>query len=746
MKSKLFKTVFIPAAAAVIVAVGLIVLRGGDSGRSPEIRNVLLVSIDTCRADFLSSYGYPLETTPNIDAISQEGLLFENAYTPVPFTLPAHSSMLTGAIPPQHGVLDNSDYILGRENLTLAEILKQEGFSTGAFVSCFIIDSIFGLAQGFDTYDDDFGDEFNTMGINERRGGETTSLAVKWLQEHKDERNFLFLHLFDPHFAYEPPEPFASRFEPVWPAGNRASTIPGSLLAAYAGEIAYADHCIGQVVDTLKKLGVYDSTLIVITADHGEMLGQHGESNHGYFIYQPAVHVPLIIRLPGRSEAVRIKTPAGLVDIVPTVCSALGIEPPAGIRGKDLTRYCADGSEPYPQRHVYCQSLEATKYDGNPLLGVIDEQYKYIRTTRPELYDLATDPEESENLFAQQRDRARAMQRELESILRQSSGGPGGRVALDAQTRQRLESLGYVGSRVEDSFAVNPEKADPKDLIEYHARAMGIGFLIHDEQFDLAKKQCIALIEDRPSFYKAYFQLAKMYVMQENFTEAIPYLHKVIELKPDDANAYEALGDIARQQDRLGEAVEYYAKVLELKPDYVRAYHQLAICLIEQGKYEAVQEYRSEALLEAPAYPEAAGGVAQKLLEKGQIKPAWEQYGQVLELAPDSVDALNTLAWLQATSDIEGVRNPEQAVQYARRACELTEFEKPEVLDTLAAAYAASGNFDRATETAARAIELADSGDRDDLAGRIRNRLRLYRNGRPYLDPALRSTAGAAAK
>ena len=236
----------------------------------PTIRNILLISIDTCRADHLSCYGHKKNTTPNIDSIAKTGIRFENAITPVPQTLPSHSSMLTGTTPLYHGVHDNNGYKLSHSNITLAQILKNKGFTTAAFISAFVLDSQFGLSQGFGTYNDRFEEELNSNGIVERRAEETSSLAMKWLDDHKAEPFFLFLHYFDPHMKYDPPEPFALEF-----SDN-----------LYAGEIAYTDHWIGKVLDKLKETGLYDSTLIIITSDHGEMLGEHREVTHAYYIYQ----------------------------------------------------------------------------------------------------------------------------------------------------------------------------------------------------------------------------------------------------------------------------------------------------------------------------------------------------------------------------------------------------------------------------------------------------------------------------
>ncbi|MHC4215388.1 MAG: sulfatase, partial [Planctomycetota bacterium] len=332
-------------AGAVVAA--LFFWGGNFFGR--EIRNVLLISIDTCRADRLSCYGYRRKTTPNIDAIAEEGILFENAITPATMTLPAHCSMLTGTIPPYHGVHDNPDYQLAESNVTLAEMLTDKGFTCGAAVSAFIMDSEFGLDQGFDVYDDRFDKEIKSLGTVERRGSELTDHAISWLQKHHNENFFLFLHYYDPHFPYEPPEPFGSKF-----IGN-----------PYAGEVAYTDHCIGQVIKKLKELDLYDSTLLVITSDHGEALGEHSEGTHGYFVYQSTLKVPLIFKVPGRRKAVRITDDVSLIDIVPTICGLMEIPVPTWVQGRDLSRYFSKKSYSAPERYLYCESFIPTKYDCN---------------------------------------------------------------------------------------------------------------------------------------------------------------------------------------------------------------------------------------------------------------------------------------------------------------------------------------------------------------------------------------------
>ncbi len=284
--TKNYITVILVLVVLGAVAVWFCFIGGMNRG---EIRNVVLISIDTCRADYLSCYGFFRQTTPNIDAVAKEGILFKNVFSTSPITLPAHSSMMTGTIPPYHGVHDNYNYRLGDFNVTLAEILKENGFMTGAVVGCFVLNSRFGLDQGFITYDDDFDEETKEIGIPERSGQEVSDHGSQWIEEHCDDNFFLFLHYFDPHVPYNPPEPFKSTY-----------------IHPYVAEIAYADHCIGQVIDKLKSLDLYDSTLIIITSDHGEALGAHQEQTHAYFIYNEVIKVSLIFKIPGKYRAKKL--------------------------------------------------------------------------------------------------------------------------------------------------------------------------------------------------------------------------------------------------------------------------------------------------------------------------------------------------------------------------------------------------------------------------------------------------------
>ena len=389
-----------------LIVLGVVVLAAGVWWLLPtrgKIRNVLLISIDTCRADHLSCYGYEHPTTPNIDALAAQGILFENTISPVPLTLPSHSTMLTGAIPPYHGVHLNTGYRLADSIVSLPELLQEHGFATGAAISAFVLDSQYGLAQGFDFYDDTFKEPLEGNHVVQRRGGETSDVALEWIEQNRDQRFFFFLHYYDPHANYSPPEPFASRFA-----------------SPYAGEIAYTDHCIGKVIQKLKDLDLYDSTLIIVAADHGELLGEHGEPAHSYFIYQSAIRIPLIFKLPGQDKPARIPSLAGLVDVMPTICSLLGVTPPPDIQGRSLETDWTQPPTDRAARYVYCESFYPTIYDLNPLVGLVGDRFKFIQTTRSELYDLVDDPAESHNLFETEGEVAGMMEDELDAILDES--------------------------------------------------------------------------------------------------------------------------------------------------------------------------------------------------------------------------------------------------------------------------------------------------------------------------------------
>ena len=435
--------------------------RGPVNTNLPDkIDTIILISIDTIRADHVSCYGYKRRTTPNIDQLAKDSLFFQDAFSTIPITLPAHSSMLTGLIPPTHGVHDNFEMRLPEEMLTLPEIMKDNGYSTYGIISSVVLVSKFGIDQGFDVFDDAFAGQAEITTKSERKGEETTQNAIEWLTANSDKKKFMFIHYYDPHTAYAPPEPFSKQFA-----------------HPYDGEIAFTDHCIGRVIDKLKSLKLYNDALIVIVGDHGEMLGEHHEHSHTFFVYQNAIRVPMMFKLPNNAYAIKVTEPSSIIDIPPTVLALAGIDIPEKMQGINLLSLAqniiakpASGSEStIDKRALFSESLTPTKYNANSLLSVISGDWHYIQTTKPEIYNRIKDPAETNNLIAKEAKRARIMQLQLKEILDASVVSDiDTSVELDSRTRQSLESLGYVGGSISMDLSFDgPEyvsKTNPSDV------------------------------------------------------------------------------------------------------------------------------------------------------------------------------------------------------------------------------------------------------------------------------------------
>ena len=632
-----------------------------------RIKHIVLISMDTTRADALSCYGNQYKTTTNIDELAAEGVLFENAIAPAPLTLPSHSTMLTGTTPLYHGIHDNILYQLDKSQVTLAEILKKKGFTTAAFVGSFMLDSQFGLDQGFDDYNDDFEDVQASIGINERRAGETSRLACKWLDNHYKENMFLFLHFYDPHMKYDPPEPYDSMFtDSTW---ELSSVI--KQFGLYMGEIAYTDHCIGQVIDKLKSLGIYDSTLIVVTADHGEMLGEHKEITHGYFVYRSNIRVPLIFKLPGRSRPTRIKKTVGLVDIVPAICGLLGIELSWDIQGKDISPYLLQRNPVNLQRHVYSGNMLPTKYNCNTLLALVSDRYKYIQTTRPELYDIIEDPKESNNLIGQQPKQAHLLRGRLKQIIEQTvtPDGLGNKAEFDEETAARLESLGYVSGEIKEDFSFDQSMNDPKDLVVYHTLNTKITHMLMEKSFDKAREISEKMISMHPELYPGYLNLGRIAMEEEDYLTAVESLNKSLACNWDQHMVHGLLSIALFEQKQFDKSLYHLQEALRLKPGNLR-----------------------------------------------------------------SLDSLAKHAWLRATTKNQEYYDPPKALKLARQVMELTPETKKRagLLRALAAAQAANGNFTEAIDTARKAVQLAMSHGQKQTAREIQKHMKLYRNNTPY--------------
>jgi arylsulfatase A-like enzyme len=423
----------------------------------------VLVTIDTLRRDHCSAYGYERDTTPTLRRVAAEGARFDLAYSPTATTGPTHSTIFTSLYPIAHGVVKNG-VPLGAELRTLAEILGARGYQTAAFVGSFVLDAKFGYDQGFDLYDDDFAPETSTFRGRfweghpvpdgfDRRADETTRRAVQWLREGRDpdRRFFLFVHYFDPHAPYVPPPPYDSYFSG---AGGRSALEKE--IDAYDGEIAFADHELGRLLSALAESGLEDDTLLAITADHGEGLGQHGHMRHGLFLYEEAVRVPLLFRWPDHIPAGLVfQEPVEFVDLVPTILGLAGhSDSAAHLQGQTLApvlrgeRSLDSGRPVYLYRRLYetGKRVSGVLAKGQQF-GIRRERWKYIEAPeegRTELFDLESDPGELENLYAALPDRASQLAAELEGWRRSHARGEARRVEISEEDRLRLRQLGYV--------------------------------------------------------------------------------------------------------------------------------------------------------------------------------------------------------------------------------------------------------------------------------------------------------------
>lgn len=403
-----------------------------QAGAEPAIEHVLVISMDTTRRDRLGFHGGSAKT-PSLDELASGGALFESAYTSAPITLPAHATLFTGEFPARHGVRDNAIFLLGEEAITLAELLHGAGFRTAAVVSAFVLDAQFGLDQGFEFYDDRFQTgPGGTLGLDERTADATTDAALRWLGERPEGRFFLFVHYFDPHHPYRAPESFAG--EGVHP---------------YDAEIAFMDREIGRLIAGLKAAELLERTLVVITADHGESLGEHGEETHGVFVYQSTMTVPLVFRGPRVTSGARLAGDVSLADVAPTILELLALPIPESVQGRSLASALTGGAALAPLPVQLESWLGRYSFGWSPLSALVDAGHKYVTAPEPELYDLAADPREQHNLLLDQPELAAAWEARASALrarLARADGASAPAHELEPEDRARLESLGYVSA------------------------------------------------------------------------------------------------------------------------------------------------------------------------------------------------------------------------------------------------------------------------------------------------------------
>ncbi|TAH39036.1 MAG: tetratricopeptide repeat protein [Gammaproteobacteria bacterium] len=534
--------------------------------------DVLLVTIDTLRPDALGILDSRRET-PAIDALAASGYLFPAAVSPVPLTLPSHASMLSGRWPVHHGVRDNGQSV-PIDVPMLQERLKQSGYRTAAFVSGFPLQAMFGLDRGFELYDDDMND--GEQGWVERRAEDTVQAVLGWWTRSGDSPTFTWVHFYDPHDPYAPPREF-------WQAGEHG---------AYYGEVSYTDYWAGKLLEAARARSGARSLLVVLTADHGEALGEHQENTHGYFIYDSTMRVPLIVSWPDHTQSGRSDAPMQLVDIAPTVLELLKLPALEGIDGRSFAAGLASGDlAAHPARMETW--LPWTYYGWAPLEAWLDGNWKLIASPSPELYKLDADPSEANNRIAED-----VVNTDRLGVALAQSTREAARVATttsDEAAMQRLRSLGYVGvgGPVE---APSGNLADPKSRLQMRDRLQEGERLLRANQFVDAREVFAEVLKTDPDSRFANLRLGICLLRLGQNAEAVEVLKHAVEVEPRRAEARYALGDALMRTEKFAAAAEQWAALAELQPRRKEAWFNLGAALEKDGQPDqagsAMQEYR----------------------------------------------------------------------------------------------------------------------------------------------------------
>jgi arylsulfatase A-like enzyme/Tfp pilus assembly protein PilF len=554
--------------------------------------NVILFTLDTTRADHLACYGYPDVRTPNLDALAGRGVLFEQAAASSPLTLPSHCSIMTGMYPTYHGVRVNGNTALNEEQTTIAEVLSAQGYRCGAFIGAFVLDGRWGLNQGFEHYDDPFDLQkyrHIDLGGVQRPGNEVMDAALAWLDKDKASPFFAWVHLYDPHAPYEPPEPYFSEY------GSRG------MYHLYDGEIAFMDEQIGRCLTWLEKNGLDKNTILVLVGDHGEGLGSHGEGTHGYFIYDYAVHVPFLIVAPFESlQGKRVASQVRNVDVFPTVLDLARIKSPLNVQGRSLLPVMFR-PEKKVDSYAYGESMGPSLLFGwSALHSLRTPHYKYIDAPRAELYDLTQDADEQTNLLAQSPGIARKMKKELDRLMAETSkGAPTPQAAnLDKDTVERLAALGYIGAPVaaRKSSGSGPKAlADPKDRLPAFISIQEAGELIAREDYALAAERLEAALREDPFIPQALLQLATCYTELGRTDEAKAKLDAVLKEDPENVQALVSLAAILLREGKKDDVIALCKQTLSVDDQTVQAYMLMGEIYIDEENHAAALPYLEKA-------------------------------------------------------------------------------------------------------------------------------------------------------
>jgi len=676
----------VAAGAGVLAGIGL--LRSAAHVRTLRRlkgANILLVTLDTTRADRLGCYGYAGAETPVLDRLARDGVLFERCITPTAFTLPSHASIMTGRYPESHGVPLNGGLALADAQTTLAERLSEAGYRTGAFVAAFVLDGRWGLKQGFEHYDDNFelkpGEQLDLARI-QRPADKVVDAALKWLGQTDARPFFAWVHMYDPHTPYEPPEPYRSRFN-------------DSLSHLYDGEIAFADSQVGRLLDWLDSQGLSKRTLVVVVGDHGEALGSHGEAEHGYFVYDYAVHVPFLLKLPVDGfRGKRIPAQMRTIDIEPTLLELIGVAATADSDGESVASLLTHPRREGP-RYAFSESVSPSiQYGWSALYSVRTLAYKYIEAPKPELYDLREDPDEDDNVFARLPGVAKELREELHRIQKDMNAKkPETQEAnLDEETMRRLASLGYIGGTMTTKKSEAKALADPKDMLHLYNAVLAAAGLTVGNDYTGAARTLEGVLKEDPTNPQARFLLAMCYEKSDRTGDAKVILDGVLKDDPDNVRALIAMAGILSREGNYDEmvpickralakderntqayaliadahmaasdhaaALPYLQKAVEIQPKLTRNRNNLAACLIGLRRFDEAEAELKGILSEYPKFPLTHFNLGLLYEEEGKLAEARKEYAAEVELHPGRVAARFNLAnLLVRAGDVPGAED-----------------------------------------------------------------------------------------
>jgi choline-sulfatase len=596
-------------AGAITVAIGVAVWSWLTEPTTRGTGPVILVSIDTLRADRLAIYGYTAGRTSHLSQLARESVVFDRAYAHAPQTLPSHTSIFTGHLPFEHKVRDNLGFTLPPKTTTLASLFRAAGYKTAGFVSAYVLRRETGIDQGFDVYDA----TFPAMAADrspaqvQRPGLDTLAAAKAWLNSVSSDRFFLFFHIYEPHKPYRPPDRFSD-------------------LQPYDGEVTFADEIVGALLDDLKRHDWYNGATIIVLSDHGEGLGDHVEEEHGLFLYDEVVRVPLIVKLPqGLSGGRRVPEPVQHIDLLPTLAALSNLHAPQGLRGRDLTVSLFNRGRLAPQG-IYAEALYPRYHFGwSELVSLTDERYRFIEAPRPELYDLERDPRERTNLVAERAQAATALRSALSSLVAgRQIDSPS---AVSDEDRQRLAALGYVGTQSATATRTAGQRADPKDkapLLRTYRQAIE---QIGDGHLDEGTRLLRQILDEDPEMTDVWSQYASTLGRLGRYQEAFDAYARVIRLQPDEANGPLGAASMLLALNRLDEARAHAELAVRTAPS--QAHQALALIAVARGR-------REEALREADLAAQVDPGLPMPAFIRGTIAYNDQDYDNALRFLVDA--------------------------------------------------------------------------------------------------------------